>query len=124
MHLNKSQIIPPDTERLSFRYLTKEDVEPWKKFVLSRKASQYFPFPNEESQSEIWIERQLKRYQDGKGGMLGVIEKESGILIGQCGLLIHIDNVKSKGVAEKNGLQVWKVTTWKEMLVEVWRTIV
>lgn len=85
--LHKKDAIPPDTERLTFRLLNQSDVEEWKKFVLSEEAMKFFTLPREEEQNKIWIDKQLKRYEDGLGGLLAVCSKEDGSFFGQCGLL-------------------------------------
>lgn len=35
--------------------------------------------------------------------------------------VIHIRNISSQRVAEKNGLYLWKTTVWKNLPVQVWR---
>ena len=42
----------------------------------------------------MWIERQLKRYDEGSGGLLAVLDKSNEKFLGQCGLLIQeVDKV-------------------------------
>ncbi len=89
MRLRKDQLIPSDTERLTFRFLEDGDVEIWKDFVTSDEAMEFFTFPKEEEQSRVWVERQMKRNEDGLGGMLAVCLKETGEFLGQAGLLIQ-----------------------------------
>lgn len=50
-------------------------------------------FNNKEVQE--WLDKQAKRYTDYGFGLWGMIEKESGILIGQCGITMQAYNSQS-----------------------------
>ena len=82
-------LTPKQTERLIIRSLKREDAEPWKAFLNDPICTKYFPeeFLASENLSELWIESQLKRYDDQRFGLMAVEEKASGRFIGQCGLL-------------------------------------
>ena len=144
-----------DTERLTARKLTMDDAEAWLEFLQDADTLEFMPFAEptiEDSRS--WIEFQHKRYERDGHGLMALIHKETGELVGQCGLLkqtldgrtelevayhiiprfrgkgfateaarafkehafannlsdsivsiMHVDNVKSQRVAEKNGMQ-------------------
>lgn len=50
----------------------------------------FFGFDGSKSNLELsteWVERQLQRYEESGLGMLAVLEKESGKLIGLCGII-------------------------------------
>ena len=85
-----------ETERLLLRPLVPEDARAWEAFVMDEKATEFFPsdWKLSPEKAKEWIEFQLKRYADSRYGLQALIEKGSGKLIGQCGLLAqHIDNV-------------------------------
>ncbi|MDC8003062.1 GNAT family N-acetyltransferase [Aureisphaera galaxeae] len=86
-----------ETERLIIRPLTNEDVEPWIPYIMDEEATAYFPIEWKLSpeKSQEWIDFQLKRYAESRYGLQALIEKESGQLIGQCGLLAQkVDDIE------------------------------
>ena len=79
-----------ESDRLNYRKLTLEDIPEWAPFFIANPNLLYLgsAFPADtEAASREWIERQLERYSDWGMGHLGVIEKESGELVGMCGIL-------------------------------------
>jgi hypothetical protein len=78
----------PQSLRLHFRHLQVSDVAAWEAFVSNPEAVRFFPPGLNVTQSAVgWIERQLNRYRADGFGLNALIEKESGALVGQCGLL-------------------------------------
>jgi ribosomal-protein-alanine N-acetyltransferase len=82
-------LTPKQTDRLIIRPLTWEDAEPWNAFLNDSVCTKYFPeaFLAPENRSELWIESQLKRYEDERFGLMALVEKETNAFVGQCGLL-------------------------------------
>ncbi|PIB33947.1 hypothetical protein BFP72_00110 [Reichenbachiella sp. 5M10] len=79
-----------ESERLRTRFLALEDVETWKNFYLSEGNAQYLlglGGKTPEDNARLAVERQLKRYVERSYGLQALIERHSGKLIGQCGLL-------------------------------------
>lgn len=80
------------TERLNFRNLNLDDVLWWQTFMHDKNATALFPddykYPAA-LKSLQWVERQICRYRDEKGGLLAVIETATNQPIGQCGLLLQ-----------------------------------
>jgi len=73
-----------ETSRLLLRPMTLED-EPALAEVLSDvETMRWYPHPFSREEVRSWIERQISRYSSGTG-LLGVVEKQSGGLIGDCG---------------------------------------
>ena len=73
-----------ETERLMLRPLTPED-EPALGSVLSdAETMRWYPRPLTRNEVRAWIERQMGRYPGGSG-LLAMIEKATGELIGDCG---------------------------------------
>lgn len=79
-----------ESERLLYRKLSKGDIVSWSEFFVDNPNLPYLggDFSSDTMQaSSDWINKQLDRYKECGTGLLGVIEKESGELIGVCGLL-------------------------------------
>ena len=76
--------------RLETQYLSESDVKPWEEFLGDRDSTQYI-LPQDPrdvaERSKSWIDFQLRRYADKKYGLQGLWLKETGELVGQCGLL-------------------------------------
>lgn len=81
-----------ETERLILRPLTLDDIPHWMPFMQSAEALRYFPgFETKDADQNAvtWIKGQLERYGMGRFGMEALIEKQSGVFVGQCGLLLQ-----------------------------------
>ncbi|GAA4456423.1 GNAT family N-acetyltransferase [Rurimicrobium arvi] len=81
-----------ETERLSFRPVQDILFEEWLPFFDNQNNPRmvgldYLPTPEE--QCSMWFERGLNRIAEGRGGMNALYEKESGLFVGQCGLLVQ-----------------------------------
>jgi len=73
-----------ETARLVLRPLTLED-EPALAAVFSdAETMRWYPRPYSGPEVREWIERQMVRYPGGIG-LLGIVEKQTGMLIGDCG---------------------------------------
>jgi [ribosomal protein S5]-alanine N-acetyltransferase len=86
-----------ESERLITRHLTEADISLWSEFFREEEAIEFFPMyqnkPADESARE-WIERQCTRYTKQEYGMQALIEKSTGTLVGQCGLIAkEIDGI-------------------------------
>lgn len=85
---------PPSlsTERLNIRPLEKTDSEAWSAFFKNNDGLKFFSFdlslPAEQLGND-WIEKQFLRYQENRFGHLALTDKQTGNLIGQCGLLLQ-----------------------------------
>lgn len=77
-------VTPLDTERLTLRPLEKEDQEELADVLCDGLTMLWYPEPFTRSQVRDWIQRQLERYPAGTG-LLGIVEKQTGKLIGDCG---------------------------------------
>jgi len=78
-----------ESARLTMRPLVIEDAKYWVDFMNSDEATALFP-PNLKPPyftAQDWIARQMKRYENDQLGLLALIEKKSGSLIGMSGLL-------------------------------------
>ena len=81
-----------ETERLIIRPLTEEDTQPWLEFISDKECMTFLPSPAHMSlqqQTEYWMNRQFLRYKENRYGLMALVEKETGNLAGQCGLLLQ-----------------------------------
>lgn len=87
-----------ETLRLTTRLLTKEDAAIWVEFCSDPIATTYTRLhgtSTAEEMAEHWINLALKRYAENRLGLHGLISKETGEFIGQCGLLLQeVNGVK------------------------------
>ena len=80
------------TERLHFRLLQDSDFDEWTKLFYNKDAARFLGMDPSLSPKELcqsWFDKSFKRYEDELGGMNVLVDKQSGRLIGQCGLLIQ-----------------------------------
>lgn len=85
-----------ETERLRFRLIEKSDFEAWLPFF-SPDLNRHFLFLDPDKTAlelcEYWFEKCLLRYEENRGGLNAVILKDTGKMIGQCGILVqNMDN--------------------------------
>jgi RimJ/RimL family protein N-acetyltransferase len=80
-----------ESERLLFRNIKLSDFDAWLEFHNDPQTSLYWLSEKEspELECEKWYEYQFYRYENNKGGMNALIEKQSGKLIGHSGLLVQ-----------------------------------
>lgn len=90
MKLNILEYFNQESERLTFRKLTKNDIESWKDFFEGNDRLHYLGIDLSKTKDELaesWINKQLERYEKQGLGHLAVIEKDSGEFIGMGGIL-------------------------------------
>lgn len=86
-----------ETQRLQFRSINKSDFPDWLEFFKHPAAFEHWKAEVEtpENECEKWYTNQFHRYANGLGGMNALIEKQSGKLIGHCGLLVQaVDEIR------------------------------
>ena len=78
--------------RLTTRFLTVEDILPWSKFFDDKEATRYYFFLGDRTSLEIatdWVYKQIDRYAEQRFGHQALIDKNTGEMIGQCGMLLQ-----------------------------------
>ncbi len=91
-----------ETERLLLREMTQADLDALCKILCDEdvmRAAYESVFTREEAQG--WLNRHLKRYREYGFGLWAVVLKETGKMIGQCGLTLQ--NWKEKEILEITG---------------------
>ncbi len=73
-----------ETARLVLRPLTPEDEAALATVLSDAETMRWYPRPFTGDEVREWIERQLDRYSSSTG-LLGLVEKQTGRLIGDCG---------------------------------------
>lgn len=99
-----------ETERLAFRQLKESDFEEWLPFYQNPKSTQFWEgLPNDPVVAcREQFNRIFERYENDLGGMNALILKESGALVGICGLLVQtVDNIKELEIGYSVLPQFW-----------------
>ena len=78
-----------ETDRLILRELSNADVEPLLTVLGDPVAMRYYPAPYTREGVEGWVQRSLERYRKLGFGLWAVVLKESGEVIGDCGLTLQ-----------------------------------
>ncbi|HTV15242.1 MAG TPA: GNAT family N-acetyltransferase [Acidobacteriaceae bacterium] len=73
-----------ETSQLLLREMTPADVLALHAVLGDPENMRWYPHPFSLAEVDAWIARQIERYPTGTG-LLGVVLKESGALIGDCG---------------------------------------
>lgn len=77
------------TPRLTLRELTPDDFEALYRVLGDSDVSRHYPYTFDEQRVRGWIDRNIKRYEVFGFGLWAVILKETGELIGDCGLTMQ-----------------------------------
>lgn len=80
------------TQRLIIRPLTLNDVETWRAFTQDPVAMEFMMtfYKAETDIAAHWIGFQLKRYTEGRYGLMALLDKQTNELAGMCGLLAQV----------------------------------
>jgi ribosomal-protein-alanine N-acetyltransferase len=74
-----------ETDRLFLRQLTLDDHPALKSVLGDAETMSFYPAPFDDEKVTWWIERNLDHYERRGHGLWGVVLKEDGSLIGDCG---------------------------------------
>lgn len=78
-----------ETQRLVLRELTQGDFSALCKILQDREVMYAYEGAFSSDEVQVWLDRQLERYKQHGFGLWAVILKETGIMIGQCGLTMQ-----------------------------------
>jgi ribosomal-protein-alanine N-acetyltransferase len=76
-----------ETERLFMRQFREEDITALHSIFSDSKTMEFYPATYSLEQTQSWIDRNQKRYQEDGYGLWGICLKETNELIGDCGLV-------------------------------------
>ena len=77
------------TDRLFLREMTMDDFDALYKVLADRNIMQHYPYTFDEKKVSDWIERNMNRYNEYGFGLWAVCLKETGEMIGDCGLTLQ-----------------------------------
>ena len=85
-----------ETERLLLREMTYDDFHALYRVLADADSMQHYPYAFDETRVRNWIERNIERYRIFGFGLWAVCLKESGEMIGDCGLTMQFINGQIK----------------------------
>ena len=85
-----------ETERLLLREMTEEDFSALYKVLADSDIMKYYPYVFDENRVRNWISRNIERYRVFGFGLWAVCLKETGEMIGDCGLTMQLVNGEIK----------------------------
>lgn len=83
-----------ETERLILREMKLDDFDALYEILSDTETMQHYPKPLDEQQVRDWVLRNIERYEIFGFGLWAVVLKETGEVIGDCG--ITMQNIGSK----------------------------
>lgn len=78
-----------ETERLILREMNSDDFDSLYKILADSSIMQHYPYAFDETRVRGWIERNKERYQIFGFGLWAVCLKQTGEMIGDCGLTMQ-----------------------------------
>lgn len=85
-----------ETERLLLRDMTEKDYNALYKVLADSDIMQHYPYTFDEARVRGWINRNIERYKIFGFGLWAVCLKETGEMIGDCGLTMQLINEQIK----------------------------
>ena len=89
-------VVIVETERLFLREMSEDDFQSLYKILADSNNMQHYPYSFDEEKVQNWIARNIERYKIFGFGLWAVCLKETGELIGDCGLTIQLVNGQIK----------------------------
>lgn len=78
-----------ETERLYLREMEQSDYPALCQILQDKEVMYAYEHAFEQEEVQAWLDRQRRRYQEDGFGLWAVVLKESGSMIGQCGLTLQ-----------------------------------
>ena len=79
-----------ETERLFLREMKENDFDALYEVLADADIMQHYPYSFDESRVRNWIQRNIERYRIFGFGLWAVCLKETGEMIGDCGLTMQL----------------------------------
>ena len=79
-----------ETERLSLREMKESDFDALYKVLSDSDIMQHYPYAFDENRVINWIQRNIERYRIFGFGLWAVCLKETGEMIGDCGITLQL----------------------------------
>jgi ribosomal-protein-alanine N-acetyltransferase len=77
-----------ETKRMLIRPLSKTDISELYPIFSNPVTMKFWPAPFSLEQTEGWVQRNIDRYREYGFGRYGILLKENGKLIGDCGVVV------------------------------------
>ena len=84
--------------------MTEDDFEALNKVLADSDIMQHYPYAFDEARVRNWIQRNMERYRIFGFGLWAVCLKETGEMIGDCGLTMQLINEQIK---PEIGYHIW-----------------
>ena len=78
-----------ETDRLFLREMDRNDYDALYRVLADSWIMQHYPYAFDEARVRNWIERNMNRYRENGFGLWAVCLKETGEMIGDCGLTLQ-----------------------------------
>ena len=78
-----------ETERLFLREMSMDDYGALYAVLADPAVSEHYPYTFDEARVRAWIERNMARYRENGFGLWAVCLKDTGEMIGDCGLTLQ-----------------------------------
>ena len=78
-----------ETQRLFLREMNMNDYYALYAVLADREIMQHYPYIFDEERVKSWIERNMNRYRENGFGLWAVCLKETGEMVGDCGLTLQ-----------------------------------
>ena len=78
-----------ETDRLFLREMSMDDFDALYKVLADAEIMQHYPYTFDEKRVRDWIERNMNRYLKDGFGLWAVCLKDTGEMIGDCGLTLQ-----------------------------------
>lgn len=85
-----------ETERLLLREMTENDFDALYKVLADSDIMQHYPYTFDDAKVSGWISRNIERYKILGFGLWAVCLKDTGEVIGDCGLTMQLINGQIK----------------------------
>lgn len=85
-----------ETERLLLREMNDNDFQPLYEVLADSEIMRHYPYTFDEARVRNWIQRNMERYRILGFGLWAVCLKETGEMIGDCGLTMQLINDQIK----------------------------
>ena len=78
-----------ETERLILREITQDDFANWCEILSDAETMKHYPAPYDAAGVQRWVDWTLNNYQRYGFGLWAVVLKETGEMIGDCGITMQ-----------------------------------
>ena len=78
-----------ETKRLTLRQLTHDDYDGLYAVLADSDIMQHYPYTFDDARVRGWISRNMERYERDGFGLWAVVLKETGEMIGDCGITMQ-----------------------------------